>query len=758
MRNNVFIAGMVLLSILFSSYQNKDAGIRVVPEPVDMKITGGEFTISSSTVIVLPASHDASLDFVVKLLNSRFLTASGYALKTVTVCPAKNYICFKVDSSFRLNQEGYRLNITHNGILVRAKTSRGAFYAGETLLQLMPAQIENTDRTTTAKWPVPCLQINDYPRFTYRGMHLDAGRHFFPVDFILKQLDVMAMYKMNAFHWHLTEDQGWRIEIKKYPKLTEVGSKRIDGEGTESGGYYTQDDIRKIVQYAQERFIKVIPEIEMPGHSLAALAAYPELSCTGGPFKVRNFWGVENNVYCAGKEETFRFLEEVISEVADLFPSDYIHIGGDECPKDNWKQCPLCQARIKTEGLKDEGELQSYFIKRIEKILQAHGKKMIGWDEILEGGLAQSATVMSWRGEDGGITAANMGHDVIMTPGNWTYLDHYQGSPKVEPVAIGGYTTLEETYSYDPLPQKLPADKCHFVLGCQGNNWSEYLYSPDKAEYMIYPRIIALAEVNWTPKDKKNYNDFLDRMNNQFPRLDYHHINYHIPLPEGPGNFIAFIDTATLSFTTTRPVKMVYTLDGSDPAASSTEYVKPLSFTQNTRFKIRSVLPSGEMSMTRTITLEKQTLSPAADVESQPGMRMQYADGTFIKAEDIRNVTQWNDSIITDPKLQFDFTKPSAAVFTGYIEVPADGVYSFSSELDQVWIDGRLIINNDGQVRHYSQNDGSIALAKGKHALKAVFLNNIIGGWPSAWSRISISVRNASDKDFVPVDPYMFSY
>lgn len=756
---NVLMLCLTMFAVAFipSSCDREPSVVGIVPEPVDLKVHAGHFQLDSTVRIVFQRTADPGSRTAVNYLNGKISEILGSPLVIAEKKVRGPRIIVNIDSTLALHPEGYELKVARKRIVINVKTPQGAFYAFQTLLQLMPPD-KNSTELHNGIAHIPCVTVKDFPRFSYRGMHLDVCRHFFPVDFILKQLDVMAMYKLNTFHWHLTEDQGWRIEIKKYPLLTQIGSKRTEGEGFEYGGYYTQEDIRKVVEYAKERFIRVIPEIEMPGHALAALAAYPQLSCTGGPFKVRNFWGVEENVFCAGREETFRFITDVLTEVADLFPSEYIHIGGDECPKDRWKNCPQCQARIRQEGLKDEAELQSYFIKRVEKILLGLGKKMIGWDEILEGGLAPSATVMSWRGEQGGIDAANQSHDVIMTPGDWVYLDHYQGNPKIEPVAIGGYTTLEETYNYDPLPKELPPDKHHFILGCQGNIWTEYMYSPEKVEYMAYPRIIALAEVNWSPKASRNFADFLARMNNQFPRLDARGIKYHIPLPEGPPEFVAFTDSVTLAFSTTRPVKMVYTTDGSDPAETSQEYAEPLTFKENTVLKIRSVLPTGKMSSVRTITVEKQTPASALQVASRQGLHMKIAEGNFIHVRDIENVKRWKEQIIQDLTVRFDRQKPSAVVITGYIEVPETGIYYFSSDNDQVWIADRLLINNDGEVKRFSRHDSSIALEKGKHSLKIVFLNNIIGGWPSAWNGLRLQWKKEGEEDFKTVGKEFLSY
>jgi hexosaminidase len=426
-----------------------------------------------------------------------------------------------------LPPEWYALGVMRDGIVISATTEEGLFRGTRTLIQLLE-QGQGTGR-------LPCLSITDQPRFEWRGMHLDVCRHFFPVEFVKKYIDLLARYKMNSFHWHLTEDQGWRIEIKSHPKLTEVGARRKGSQvGPYSrreydsipyGGFYTQDEIREVVAYAASRHINVVPEIEMPGHAMAALAAYPMLGCTGGPYEVQRGWGVFEDVFCAGNDSTFAMLEDVLTEVMDLFPSPYIHIGGDECPKEQWKTCAKCQARKKAEGLKDEHELQSYFIQRIEKFVNAKGRKIIGWDEILEGGLAPNATVMSWQGTEGGIAAARSGHYAVMSPGSHCYFDHYQGDPANEPLAIGGYTTVQKVYSYEPIPAELKPEEHKYILGAQGNVWTEYILTSDHVEYMAVPRMLALAEVLWTPKEKRNEADFIARLEREFPKLEAMKVN-----------------------------------------------------------------------------------------------------------------------------------------------------------------------------------------------------------------------------------------
>ncbi len=426
-----------------------------------------------------------------------------------------------------LPPEWYVLAVEPDGIRLASPTNEGLFRGSRTLLQLLE-QSRSTGR-------LPLLRIKDHPRFPWRGMHLDVCRHFFPVDFVKKYIDLLARYKMNTFHWHLTEDQGWRIEIKKYPRLTEVGAWRNGSQigpyaaqtfdTLHYGGFYTQEEIREVVAYASARYITIVPEIEMPGHAMAALASYPHLGCTGGPYEVQQGWGVFDDVFCAGNDTVFTFLEDVLGEVMDLFPGEYIHIGGDECPKTRWRECPKCQARMQAEGLKDEHELQSYFIQRIGRFVNSRGRKIIGWDEILEGGLAPNAAVMSWLGTEGGIATAKSGHFAVMSPNSHCYFDHYQGDPTHEPLAFGGHTTVQKVYGYEPIPEGLSEEQAGYILGAQGNVWTEYILTPEHVEYMAVPRLLALAEALWTPDELRDEADFIRRLGAEFSMLDTLEVN-----------------------------------------------------------------------------------------------------------------------------------------------------------------------------------------------------------------------------------------
>jgi len=552
MKLAAFVLGIV------SSLAGMAQDIKIIPQPVEMNIsdTANKFTITSKTKIVL--KDDNALETTAVFFRDyvkKFYNLNIPVVKKTEVPPGTNFISIALNAGTPAGNmpDKYSLEVSNNNISITANSKTGLFYGFQTLIQLLPVPAASKT-AQVIKLSIPQLTITDYPRFAYRGLHLDVGRHFMPVDFIKKYIDYIALHKMNYFHWHLTEDQGWRIEIKKYPKLTEVGAwrngtiiGRYPGSGNDNtryGGFYTQEQIKDIVKYAADRFITVVPEIEMPGHSSAAIAAYPYLSCfpeeptkipanmisqkskSGQSTKVvQETWGVFNDVFCAGQEETFKFLEDVIDEVTQLFPGKYIHVGGDECPKENWKRCPKCQQRIKTNKLADEHALQSYFITRMEKYLNSKGKTLIGWDEILEGGLAPKAIVMSWRGEEGGIAAAKQNHEVIMTPGNPVYFDHTQ-SQNEDSVTIGGYNPIEKVYAYEPVPKELNAEEAKYVLGAQANVWTEYMKNPSKVEYMIFPRVAALSEVLWSPKEKKDWTDFEKRLVVQFNRYDFWKTNY----------------------------------------------------------------------------------------------------------------------------------------------------------------------------------------------------------------------------------------
>jgi len=498
----------------------------IIPRPIKLKVKRGTFTLTPETVILVSGESRPVGECLSRLLSPA--TGVKFAVgEAGRLDERANSITLHINSGQGdLGPEGYTLNVLNDHVAIEAAAPAGLFYGCQTLRQLMPAAIESRERIEGVAWTVPAVEIKDQPRYPWRGMHLDVARHFFPLAFIKRYIDLLALHKMNRFHWHLTDDQGWRIEIKGYPRLAEIGAWRKGEGGADYGGFYTQDEVREIVEYAQQRFITVVPEIEMPSHAQAALAAYPGLSCTGGTFEVWTEWGISREVFCAGNNGTFAFLEDVLGEVIDLFPGKHVHIGGDECLKDRWKTCEKCQARIKAEGLKDEDELQSYFVKRISRFLAAQGRRLIGWDEILEGGLAEEATVMSWRGTWGGITAARAGHDTVMSPFTHCYFDHKHADSPDEPGRLG-VIPLETAYSYDPTPAELTPEKASHVLGAQGNVWTEGMATEKKVEQLAFPRMCALAEVVWSPQVLRDWPDFKHRLRAHGDRLAEMGVNFY---------------------------------------------------------------------------------------------------------------------------------------------------------------------------------------------------------------------------------------
>ena len=561
----------------------------IIPKPLSQKIGNGSFIFNNDVAIVSePKLQEVSNYFTLYLKdNYNFELSNNNSTKKIT---------FKIDDSIN-NDEGYELNVSKNDITIKSKHAKGAFYAVQSLIQLLPLPSDLNS------FKIPCLRIKDQPQFTYRGMHLDVGRHFFSVDFIKKYIDLMARLKMNTFHWHLTEDQGWRIEIKKYPKLQEIAAFRKETlighyndqphqfDGKPYGGFYTQEQIKEVVAYAKTRQVTIIPEIEMPGHSQAAIAAYPELGCSGEQVEVATKWGVFDEVYCP-KESTFKFLEDVIDEVVALFPGKYIHIGGDEAPKTNWKNCAHCQKLVKKEGLKDEHGLQSYFIARMEKYINTKGKQIIGWDEILEGGLAPNATVMSWRGTSGAVQAAKEGHDVILTPGSHCYFDHYQSENENEPLAIGGFLPLEKVYHFNPIPEGLTDKEATYVLGAQGNVWTEYMETEKQVEYMAFPRAVALSEVLWSSPEHKNYSDFIHRLEHYQKQLDLLDVNYANHIYSVKGKLTHVSDRLTYELNTTSSSYPIYY--STDKSFPSKLYSTPI--TVDTSMHIKAVVLNSKNS------------------------------------------------------------------------------------------------------------------------------------------------------------------
>ncbi|MBP6870735.1 MAG: family 20 glycosylhydrolase [Bacteroidales bacterium] len=603
---------IISVSIFGCTGDKKEKATRpdIIPIPMNYSMGEGNFTLNRKTDIFISLADNYLKDVAV-LLQERIalLTGSEPEINILTGEQPKNSILLRLDGSISIEAglEGYKLSVERSRIVISAPQPAGIFYGMQTIFQLLPPSAFTAGNSKAGledvKWTVPCVEITDKPAFAWRGMHLDVSRHFFPREFILKYIDMIAMHKMNVFHWHLTDDNGWRIQIDKYPLLTEVSAWRADrsdipwnerapqrpGEKATYGGFYTKEDIREIVEYARRRFITVVPEIEMPGHTSEVFAAYPQFSCTGERTTVQtgSYWPNED-IFCAGKEETFRFIEDVLDEVIAMFPSPYIHIGGDEADKTAWKKCTDCQSRIRKEGLSGVDELQSYFVKRIERYIKSKGRILIGWDEILEGGLAPDATVMSWRGFEGGIDAARQGHKVVMCPTSYCYFDYYQANPDFQPPAIGGLITLKKVYSFRPKPSELSPEEQKLILGAQGNLWTEYVPEPDHAEYMVLPRMTALAEVLWSPEPLLVWDDFKERLLTQNKRFGAMEANYF----KGSGRVDATavfnkddIPYAIKLETEKDGTKIYYTLDGYTPDKRSFMYKNPVAITNNVTLK-----------------------------------------------------------------------------------------------------------------------------------------------------------------------------
>jgi hexosaminidase len=726
MRNILLIIFLSLAS-LAAFAQAPD--INIVPRPVSVKRTSGEFTLDKKTKIV--ATDDAGRR-TAEMLNDLLQRNYGFKLVTTNKPQKKNAIVFinaLPTTGVIPNAERYLLTVEPNFIRISGATS-GMFYGLQTLMQMLPVEFRGDAK-------VPAAEISDQPRFPYRGMHLDVGRHFMSVSFLKKYIDLMAQYKFNYFHWHLTEDQGWRIEIKKYPRLTEIGSKRKEsvkernltpyiGDGVPVEGFYTQEQIREVVAYAKARQITTIPEIELPGHSSAALAAYPELGCKENyEYKVQTTWGIFKEVYCP-TEKTFRFLEDVISETIALFPdSPYIHVGGDEVLKDHWKESAFVTELKQKENLKDDHEVQSYFIRRMEKFINSKGKKIIGWDEILEGGLAPNATVMSWRGTKGGIEAAKSKHDVIMTPTDYAYLDYGQGDPAYEPLNIGGYLPLEKVYNFEPVPKDLTPEEAKYILGGQGNVWTEYLKTPAAVEYMAFPRMLALAEVVWSRAEDKNFDDFQRRLGAQFPRLDKQNVNYRIPPPAGLHNMVLSEGKAAITLASRLPgARIYYTLDGSPPDETKTLYDKPVEIAvePDGKAELKTVVVSaaGRKSSIYAATLIRgEMLTPVDAADKKPGLKYDLLK-VVRDGENTHELGETRTIGLNQFAQKLDLKQPFGVSFDGYINIPVDGIYEF--QVDSTWdttvvLGGNKMIIDDAGTKDRKVRFAMVPLKAGLHKI-----------------------------------------
>lgn len=638
---------MGVLCILFSTCfyacsekRTLNSDYEIIPKPLDVNCKGdASFLLKDGVAVIYPENNRKMQD------NAEFLVdyverQTGVKLTSHAGMPVDGAICLTLDLSDD-NAEAYKLIVNDKRVCISGASEAGVFYGIQTLRKSLPvAQDINVN--------LSAVEIYDKPRFAYRGAMLDVARHFYTVDEVKTFIDMLALHNINRFHWHLTDDQGWRIEIKKYPKLMSVASERKETvvsrwysgiyDGKPYGGYYTQDELRDVIDYAAKRHITIIPEVDLPGHMQAALTAYPELGCTGGPYEVRTIWGVSQDVLCVGNDFTLQFVKDVLSEVADIFPSEYIHIGGDECPKVRWEKCPKCQERIKSLGLKSDAKhtkeqrLQSYMIQEAAKYLKEKGKRIIGWTEILEGGLVPDATLMSWIGESGGIEAAHQHHDVIMTPNTYLYFDYYQ-SKKVEdePLAIGGYLPIEKTYNYEPMPKELTKEEQQYIKGVQANLWTEYIPVFSQVQYMVLPRLGAAAEVQWTDPSKKDYKDFLRRVPHLVAVYDCYGWNYathvydvNVDMKADTVNHVLNVQLSTMA-----DDPIYYTLDGQDPTEKSLKYTKPFTIDQSVVLKTMAVHPDRTSKISvDTIRFNKATLKPV--VLLQPNESRFSPDGPVV--------------------------------------------------------------------------------------------------------------------------------
>lgn len=624
MRKLPFVLTLVSILLGFTSCAEKvkiNNELALIPAPQKITVGTDYFKLTRRAAIELDTSNPGLVS-IARYFSDKIAPATGFEI------PVEKHgnIEFKLIDDETLGAEGYHLLVKHGDIILTASQPAGIFYGVQTLLQLLPSQVKGAKELKEMKWTIPCVDITDTPQYSWRGMMLDVSRHWFTKDEVKKFIDELAEYKMNVFHWHLTDDQGWRIDIKSLPRLTEVGAWRAPrvgqwwqrerqqpGEEATYGGFYTQEDIKEVLAYAAERYVRVIPEIDVPGHSLATLVAYPELACMKAPDAVNvgnKFYGEDENTLCVGKEETFAFMEKVLTEVAALFPDEYIHIGGDECYKGFWHKCPRCQARMKAENLKNEDELQSYFIHRMEAILKEKGKKLIGWDEILEGGLAPDATVMSWRGMAGGIKSAKAGHPVVMTPSEHCYLDLWQGEPSVEPDTYS-MCRLKDSYSFNPVPDSVPAE---MVLGGQGNLWAESVPTFHHAEYMAWPRGWAIAEVLWTGPEKADWKKFYPRVEKHFQRAENAGINYARSMYNAIVTPVFTEDGSLEIRLETEPgdMEIYYTFDNTDPDRFTTKYESPLRVPRNATW-LRVSTYRGNQQMGKVITLTIKELEKRAE-------------------------------------------------------------------------------------------------------------------------------------------------
>lgn len=707
MRNLFKVAGLLAVAGLITSChsEQKVADYQVIPLPQEITTAEGTpFVLDGGVKIIYPEGNDKMQKNAVYLAEYlKKATGKDFAIQAGTEGKGAILLTLGMQSE---NPEAYQLKVSNDGVVIAAPTEAGVFYGIQTLRKSVPVAVGATVS-------LPAVEINDYPRFSYRGVHMDPSRHFFTVEETKSFIDMMALHNMNRLHWHLTEDQGWRLEIKKYPKLTEIGSQRKEtvigrnsGEydGKPYGGFYTQEQAKEIVAYAADRFITVIPEIDLPGHMQAALAAYPHLGCTGGPYEVWTQWGVSDQVLCAGNDSVLTFIDDVLTEVMEIFPSQYIHIGGDECPKTEWEKCPKCQARIKAQGIKGDAKhskeeyLQSFVINHAEKFLNDHGRQIIGWDEILEGGLAPNATVMSWRGEAGGIEAAKQKHDVIMTPNTYLYFDYYQTKDtENEPLGIGGYVPIQNVYNYEPMPAALTPEEKKYIVGVQANHWSEYIPTFSHLQYMALPRWAALSEIQWTNPEKKNYENFLTRLPRLIDLYAAEGYNYAKHVFDVTADFISNPATGTVDVVmkTIDGAPIHYTLDGTEPTKNSPVCDSVLVIKENCTLSAKAFRPKGDSRvLSEKIAFSKSTSKPIT--ANQPINKQYEFSGASTLVDGLKGngnykTGRWIAFYKNDMDVTIDLQQPteiSSAAITTNVE-KGDWVFDARSFSVEVSDDGK---------------------------------------------------------------------
>jgi hexosaminidase len=735
MKKNILLSMMLcFLGFTGNLFAQK---LGIVPNPVSIKESPGMFKFNEKTKVIHAATLKNEGQYLVELLKNTGLPFSALELSAAE--SYENSVVLTYDKTIK-DEEGYSLVISAKNIQVKGATPAGVFMGIQTLRQMLPVEIENLQFASTIKeWALPALTIKDGPRFNWRGMHLDVARHFFSLAYLKKFIDNMSVWKFNRLHLHLTDDQGWRLEIKKYPLLTSQGAWRrfndqdsvciekaitnsafkipsefIKKEGSDEvyGGFYTQEEMRSLIQYAKERHIEILPEIDMPGHFMAAIKTNPGLACAAKPA-----WGkVFSAPLCAGNDSVYKFVEDILSEVTALFPYEYIHIGADEVEKAEWQKCSKCQAVIQREGLKNEHELQTYFVRKIEAFLLSKGKKMIGWDEIVDGGLTKDATVMYWRGWEKNAVdkALKAGNNVIFCPTTHCYFDYAQTSE-----------TLKKMYEYDPVVKNLNPKFFKQIMGIQANLWSEYIPTSQRLEYMAFPRMIALADAAWSAKKGKSWEVFKQKMQKQFARLNAMGINYYLPEPSGPTGNMVFLDKKSIELSSSVPEGIIrYTTDGSEPNANSTVYSKPLTFTESVTLKSK-VFAGSNSSETKVNLLQKGKMNPAVKVNGlKNGLKYSYYEADLKNTGEIEFLTPANCGITTNftiPKL----AQPDAfgLKIWGYLKVPADGIYTFYTTSDdgsKLFIDGHVVVDNDG-AHGEKQVNGQVALKAGLHEIKLLY-------------------------------------